>query len=101
MKTFITAMTLAFVANTATAADLNATFEYGVEAEAFTTTLGVGEVFGGVYWTADFEAVDTDFTGVDLGAAYRVSETVSVFGVVEFDDSADYEEATIGIALSF
>ena len=96
-----TAATLAMAATASNAADFGLATEYAIEAEDFTTTFGVGQAFGSIYMSAEAELIDTDFEGVDVGVTYGLTADVSLYGVVEFDDGFEYDEAVVGIALNF
>lgn len=101
MKTLVIATAIALGATAATAADFGLRSEYGIEADAFTTTLSVGQDIGFAYVSAAAEVVDTDFTGVDLGASYGLTENVTLYGVVEVDADFGHEETTIGVSFQF
>jgi len=100
-KLLITTAAVLGFTGAATAADFSVSGEYAVEAETFTTSLTVGQELYGVYFSATAEMVDTDYTGVDLGMNYGVTQNIDLFTTIEIDNEFGYEEATIGFSFSF
>jgi hypothetical protein len=110
MKTAIFAAALALTATTASAEGLGFTIvgnaEYAVEAEAIETNLGAELfVFNAVTISPLVTFAGTtdsfEFTGVELGATYTVTENFDVYGVVEADKDFEYSEAIIGVSFAF
>lgn len=118
MKTFIASAAAAaavVLGSTAYAQSLpeNLSFvgqaEYAIEAEGFSTELGVEYAlaeqpvtFGAVLLADNFtKGKSFDFAGVELSA--EVEYTAGVVGYVEarFDEDFDYDETVLGISFKF
>lgn len=82
------------------------TAEYAVEAEEFEATAGVAVELDALTITPSLVGVyspgdDIAFGGVEVDVNLSVSESVSLYGEVEFTDDFAYEEATVGVAVNF
>ena len=103
----ITMTTIALLATASMAsAELKATTEYAVGAEAFALGLDYSTSFndfdlsvGGDWGLITSEAID--FTGTEIGLGYGVTDSVRVYGKVNLDGSFEYSETTLGVAYTF
>ena len=105
MKTILTTIALVAASSVATA-EITASTEYAVEAEAFamgldhTTGFKSFDVSVGADWEMPLKGA-LDFTGVEVGLGYILNGGTQLYGKVNFDDTFEYSEATLGMSFTF
>ena len=86
--------------------DNTVTGEYDVNAEAFTLEYDMALTYQitpelDVYVSTSVDLLSPVYTGFVVGADYDFNEYVSVFGKVHFDTNTEYDNAFVGIAVTF
>jgi opacity protein-like surface antigen len=107
-KLLLTTATLFALAGPALAADLSfgAYGEYALEEESISLGVSANYVLGATTLGAELNAIkyngdELDLDSLDLSVTYAISGTADLYGVVTLDSDLDYDEAVIGIAVTF
>jgi len=112
MKTIIAAATLTLIAPMAIADEAawdvtpRGYLEISTETQDVQFNAGVDATYADLTFSADYYADKLDggsfsFTEVELGASYALNEMASIYAVAGYDNDFNYQDTTIGLAVSF